>query len=152
MARLGPWGGGQGGRRPCRGLQEAVHSGRLGGGVDRIAGGGVVRSSVPAGGRVPGPETAAGVGGVPGVDQEPDRADEPGPVGDDEPAAAGPVPTGGTGVCGLVVAAALGPEEGPTERPRRGAVTPAASPGDPATSIEVAGRGGGSGVSGANIP
>jgi len=40
------------------------------------------------------PEATAGLGGVPGVDEESDRADEPGAVGDDEPVAAGAVPVG----------------------------------------------------------
>ena len=44
-------------------------------------------AAVPAGGRVPRPEAAAGLGGVPGVDGQPDPADQPGEVGDDEPAA-----------------------------------------------------------------
>ena len=47
-----------------------------------LADGGIVLRPVPPGGRVPGPEAAAGLGGVPGVDQQPDRADEPGAVGD----------------------------------------------------------------------
>ena len=89
---------------------------------------------VPSGGRVPGPEAAAGVGGVPGVDPQPDRADEPGAVGDDEPAAAVAVPAGRRGVHGLVVAAAVEPEEGPAERAGRGAAAAAASGGNPATS------------------
>ena len=90
--------------------------------------------AVPPGGRVPGPEAAAGLGGVPGVDPEPDRADEPGAVGDDEPAAAVAVPAGRRGVRGLVVAAAVEQEEGPAERAGRGAVAAAAPAGNPATS------------------
>ena len=39
---------------------------------------------------------------MPGVDGQPDRADQPGAVGDDEPAAAAPIPPGGGGG-GLVV-------------------------------------------------
>ena len=96
--------------------------------------------AVPPGGRVPGPEAAAGLGGVPGVDQEPDRADEPGAVGDDEPAAAGAVPAGGGGRGGLVVPAAVEQGEGPAERAGRGAAAAAASAGNPATSVGVAGR------------
>ena len=36
-----------------------------------------VRSAVPAAGRVPRPEAAAGLGGVPSVDGQPDPADQP---------------------------------------------------------------------------
>ena len=46
-------------------------------GVDGAADGGVVRGAVPPGGRVPRPEAAAGLGGVPGLDRQPDRADHP---------------------------------------------------------------------------
>jgi len=63
--------------------------------LDRAADGGTVRGSVPAGGRVPRPEAAAGLGGVPGVDGQPDPADQPGAVGDDEPAAVVAVSAGG---------------------------------------------------------
>ena len=42
-----------------------------------LADGGVVHGAVPAGGRVPRPEAAAGLGGVPGVDGQPDPADQP---------------------------------------------------------------------------
>ena len=59
------------------------------------ADGGVVRRPIPARGRLPRPEAAAGLGGMPGLDEEPDRADHPGAVGDDEPAAAVAVPAGG---------------------------------------------------------
>ena len=61
-------GAGQGGGRLCRGLQEAVHPGHLGGGADGPADGRAVRGAVPPGGRVPRPEAAAGLGGVPGLD------------------------------------------------------------------------------------
>ena len=123
-----------------RGLQEAVHPGDLGGGADRAADGGVVRGAVPARGRVPRPEAAAGLGGVPGVDPEPDRADQPGAVGDDEPAAAVAVPAGGGRGGGLVVPAAVEQGQGPAERAGRGAADAAASGGNPATSLGVAGR------------
>src|SRR3954451_3577593 len=94
---------------------------------------------------VPGPEATAGVGGVPGVDQEPDPADEPGPVGDDEPVATGAVPVGSRRRSGLVVPAALEQEEGPPERAGRGTATPPSSPGGPAPSVGLAGNKGGSG-------
>ena len=77
VAGAGLGGAGQGDRRRGRGVQEAVHAGDLGGGADRAADGGAVRGPVPARGRVPRPEAAAGLGGVPGVDREPDRADQP---------------------------------------------------------------------------
>ena len=78
VAGAGPRGAGQGRRGAGRGVQEAVHPGDLGRGPDGFADGGAVRRPVPARGRVPRPEAAAGVGGVPGLDQEPDRADRPG--------------------------------------------------------------------------
>ena len=44
VAGLGARRAGQGGGRPGRGLQEAVHAGHLGGGADRVADGGAVRA------------------------------------------------------------------------------------------------------------
>ena len=77
VAGPGLGGAGQGDCRLRRGIQGAVHPGDLGGGVDGAADGGVVHGAVPAGGRVPRPEAAAGLGGVPGVDGQPDPADQP---------------------------------------------------------------------------
>src|SRR5262249_59200003 len=134
VARAGMGGTGQGDRRPGRGRQEAVHPGDLGSGADRAADGGTVRGAVPAGGRLPRPEAAAGLGGVPGVDPESDRADQPGAVGDDEPAAALAVPPGGQRGGGLVVPAPLEPGQGPTERTGRGAADAAAPPRNSAAS------------------
>ena len=95
--------------------------------------------AVPPGGRVSGSEAAAGLGGVPGVDPQPDRADQPGAVGDDEFAATGAVPPGGGRRGGLVVPPAVEQEEGPAERAGRGAAVQASSGEDRATS--VGGRG-----------
>ena len=50
------------------------------------------------------------------------------------------VPAGAPEGCGLVVPAAVEQEEGPAERAGRGAAAAAASAGDPATSVGVAGR------------
>src|SRR5207245_10080086 len=119
---------------------EAVHSGDLGGGVDGVADGGTVRSPVPAGGRVPRPEAAAGLGGVPGLDPESDRADQPGAVGDDEPAAAVAVPAGGVRGGGLVVPAAVEPGHGSAERAGRGAADAAASRRNSALPVGMAGN------------
>ena len=55
-----------------------------------------------------------------GLDPGPDRADQPGPVGDAEPAAVGSVPVGGRRLQGLVVASALELEEGPAQCAGRG--------------------------------
>ena len=96
--------------------------------------------AVPAGGRVPRPEAAAGLGGVPGVDGQPDPADQPGAVGDDEPAAVVAVSAGGVGKGGLVVAAAVEQEEGSSQRAGRGAADAAASRANSATSLEVGER------------
>ncbi len=115
-------------------------SSHLGGGVDRLGDGGVVRGAVPSGGRVPGPEATAGLGRVPGVDQEPERADESSARGDDEFAAVGADSVGGRGRGGLVVPAAVGSGEGATERVGRGAPPAAPSPGDPAIPVGMAGR------------
>src|SRR5205807_1395113 len=103
------------GRGAGRGVQEAVRAGDLGDGVDRTADGGALRGAVPAGGRDPGPQATTGLGGVPGVDGRPDRADQPGAVGDDEPAAAVAVPAGGGRGGRLVVPSAVGQGQGPAE-------------------------------------
>ena len=136
----GMGGPGQGDRRGGPGVQEAVHPGDLGRGADRAADGGVVRGAVPARGRVPRPEAAAGLGGVPGVDQEPDRADQPGAVGDDELAAPPSIPAGGGRGGGLVVPTAVAQGQGPSQRAGRGAADAAASGGNSAASVGVAGR------------
>ena len=86
-----------------------------------------------------------GLGRVPGLDPGPDRADQPGPVGDAEPAAVGSVPVGGRRLHGLVVASALESEEGPAQCAGRGAAAATAWLGDPGPADEMAGRGGGSG-------
>ena len=123
-----------------RGLQGAVHPGDLGGGVDGAADGGVVHGAVPAGGRVPRPEAAAGLGGVPGVDGQPDPADQPGAVGDDEPAAVVAVSAGGVWNGGLVVPAAVEQEEGSSQRTGRAAADAAASGANSAISLEAGGK------------
>ena len=66
-----------------------------------------------------------GLGGVPGLDQEPDRADHPGAMGDDEPAATVAVPPGGDRGPGLVGPAALEPGQGSAERAGRRAASAA---------------------------
>ena len=88
---------------------------------------------------------AAGLGRVPGLDPGPDRADQPGPVGDAEPAAVGSVPVGGRRLHGLVVASALESEEGPAQCAGRGAAAATAWLGDPEPAGEMAGQGRGSG-------
>src|SRR4051812_41549107 len=55
---------------------------------------------------------------------QPDRAHQPGPVGDDEPVATGAVRVGSLRRSGLVVPAALEQDEGPSECAGRGAVIP----------------------------
>ena len=140
VAGAGLGGAGQGDCRLRRGIQAAVHPGDLGGGVDGAADGGVVHGAVPAGGRVPRPEAAAGLGGVPGVDGQPDPADQPGAMGDDEPAAVVAVSAGGVWQGGLVVPAAVEQEEGSSQRAGRGAADAAASRANSATSLEVGER------------
>ena len=71
---------------------------------------------------------------------QPDRADQPGAVGDDEPAAAAAVPAGGGRGGGLVVPAAVEQEQGPAQRAGRGAADAAASRGNSATSLGVGGK------------
>ena len=137
VASPGLGGAGQGDCCRRRGLQGAVHPGDLGGGVDRAANGGVVHGAVPAGGRVPRPEAAAGLGAVPGVDGQPDPADQPGAVGDDEPAAVIAVSAGGVWKGGLVVAAAVEQEEGSSQRTGRAAADAAASGANSAISLEA---------------
>ena len=102
--------------------------------------GGVVHGAVPAGGRVPRPEAAAGLGGVPGVDGQPDPADQPGAVGDDEPAAVVAVSAGGVWKGGLVVPAAVEQEEGSSQRTGRAAADAAASGANSAISLEAGGK------------
>ena len=99
-----------------------------------------VRSAVPAAGRVPRPEAAAGLGGVPSVDGQPDPADQPGAAGDDEPAAAVAVPAGGVRGSGLVVPAAVEQEEGSSQRAGRAAADAAASGANSAISLEAGGK------------
>ena len=102
-----------------------------------LADGGIVHGAVPAGGRVPRPEAATGLGGVPGVDGQPDPADQSGAVGDDEPAAAVAVPAGGVRGGGLVVPAAVEQKEGSSQRAGRGAADAAASRANSTLSLEV---------------
>ncbi len=71
---------------------------------------------------------------------QPDRADQPGAMGDDEPAAAPPIPAGGGRGGGLVVPTAVEQGQGPSQRAGRGAADAAASGGNPAASVGVAGR------------
>ena len=71
---------------------------------------------------------------------QPDRADQPGAMGDDEPAAAVAVPAGGVRGGGLVVPAAVAQGQGSSQRAGRGAADAAACGGDSATSVGVAGR------------
>ena len=97
-------------------------------------------TAVPAGGRVPRPEAAAGLGGVPGVDGQPDPADQPGAVGDDEPAAVVAVSAGGVWKGGLVVPAAVEQEEGSSQRTGRAAADAAASGANSAISLEAGGN------------
>ncbi len=52
--------------------------------------------AVPARGRVPRPEAASGLGRVPRMDQESDRANKPGAMGDVELAASGAISTSGS--------------------------------------------------------
>ena len=92
------------------------------------------------GGRVPRPEAAAGLGGVPGVDGQPDPADQPGAVGDDEPAAVVAVSAGGVWKGGLVVPAAVEQEEGSSQRTGRAAADAAASGANSAISLEAGGK------------
>src|SRR5262249_22047082 len=140
VARAGMGGTGQGDRRPGRGRQEAVHPGDLGSGADRAADGGTVRGAVPAGGRLPRPEAAAGLGGMPGVDPESDRADQPGAVGDDEPAAAVAGPAGSERGGGLVGGGTEERRRGPDERAGWTAADAAASGGNSAASGGVGGN------------
>ena len=59
--------------------------------------------------------------------KQPDRADQPGAVGDDEPAAVVAVPAGGVRGEGLVVPAAVEQGQGSSQRAGRGAADAAAS-------------------------
>ena len=96
------------------------------------------RRGVPAAG--PGPETKAGVGRVPGVDQGPDRADDAGAMDHDEPAEVVAVPSGWRGETGMVVTAAVEPREGPARWAGCRAFAEAASVGNSALSVELAER------------
>ena len=71
---------------------------------------------------------------------QPDRADQPGAVGDDEPAAAVAIPAGGGRGGGLVVPAAVEQGQGSAQRAGRGAADAAAPGGNSAASVGVAGR------------
>src|SRR6185312_8955826 len=94
---------------------------------------------VSAGRRLSGLETAIGLGGVPGLDQEPDRADQPGAVGDHESVATGPVSPGGERQGGLVVPAPMEQEEGTSERAGPGAADAAAPRKNSSVSLGMAG-------------
>ena len=67
----------------------------------------------------------------------PRSSDQPGAVGDDEPAAVAAVSAGGVWKGGLVVPAAVKQEEGSSQRAGRGAADAAASRANSATSLEV---------------
>jgi hypothetical protein len=121
-------------------VKAAVHRSDLGGGPERIADGRVVRRPVPPRGWIPGLEAAVGMGRVPSLDEEADRADEPGAMVDDEPDAAAAIPAGCGGMHRLVVAAALEQEERSTECIGRGATTETSSAGNSAFPVELAGR------------
>ena len=109
-------------------------------GPERAGDGRAVRGAVPPGGRVPRPEAAAGLGGVPCLDPQPDRADQPGAVGGAEPDAAGAVPARGGRGHGLVDAAALEQGQGQAQRAGRGTAVQAARRGNPPRSLGLAGR------------
>src|SRR5262249_51333521 len=153
VARDRPRRPGQGRRRPGRGLHEAVHAGQQRPRPERAAAAGGLLRPLPPGGWLPRPQAAVGLGGVPRLDQEPDRADQPGAVGGDEPAAAVAVPVGGVRGGGLVVPTAVAQGQGSAQRAGRRAGDAAAWGGDPATSVGGAGRWGrnrgGRGMSGA---
>ena len=136
---------GQGGGRQGRGLPPAVSPGQFGDRVDRRGDRGRVCGAIPPGGRVPGPQAAAGLGRVPGLNPGSRGADQPGPCGDAEPAAVGSVPVGGRRLHGLVNSPALESEEGQAQCAGRGAAAATAWLGDPEPAGEMAGRRGGSG-------
>ena len=71
---LGMRSAGQGDRRLRRGIQGEVHPGDLGGGVDGVADGGIVQRRFRR--RTGSATDATGLGGVPGVDGQPDPADQ----------------------------------------------------------------------------
>ena len=71
------------------------------------------------------------------MDGQPDPADQPGAVGDDEPAAVVAVPAGGVWEEGLVVPAAVEQEEGSTQRAGRTAADAEASGANSALSLEM---------------
>ena len=87
VAGVGVGSTGQGGGSRSRGLPQAFHLVSSATGTDRPADRGVVLCSVPAGGRLPRPEATAGLGGVPGLDEEAGAADIVGADGDHEFAA-----------------------------------------------------------------
>src|SRR5262249_45167017 len=88
-------GAGQGGGSPGGGLPQTVHVGQFGNRLERRADRGTVLRAVPAGGWVPRLEATAGLGGVPGVDEAADRADDAGVVRDLDVVAAGGPGAGG---------------------------------------------------------
>src|SRR5262249_33207677 len=112
VAGAGARGAGQGGGGRGRGLPQALHAGDQRRRAERAAGGGAVRRPLPAGGRLPRPQGAAGLGGVPGLDEEPGRADHAGAVRDADAAAAAATAAAGGGGGGLGGGTARGNGQG----------------------------------------
>src|SRR5215813_6607637 len=140
VAGAGARGAGQGGGGRGRGLPQALHAGDQRRRAERAAGGGAVRRPLPAGGRLPRPQGAAGLGGVPGLDEEPGRADHAGAVRDADAAAAAATAAAGAGGGGLVAAPAVEPAQGAAECAGRGAAAAAAPRRNPAASVGLAGE------------
>jgi len=132
--------GGQGGGGRSGGLPQAVHAGDVGGVPDGRADRGAVLRALPGGGRVPGPQAASGLGGVPSVDAAAHRADDAGIVRDHGHAAAVGVVAGGVGGGGLVAATAVESAEGEAGRAGRTATAARGAGGVAAASGGVAGK------------
>src|SRR5207244_3958657 len=88
---------------------------------------GIVLCPLPAGGRLPRPQATAGLGGVPGLDQEPDSADHAGAVPDPDLVAAVAVPPGGARRRSVVAASTVEPAQDPAQCVGPGALPPPAS-------------------------
>src|SRR5262249_56569655 len=93
----------------------------------------------PAGGRVPGPQAAPGLGGVPCLDPQPHRANDAGTVGDADGVAAVAVRPASAAGRRVVVAATVESAQDAAQCAGRRAAVAAAPAGNGASSGRVAG-------------
>src|SRR6516225_8533979 len=116
VARAGTRRARQGGRRRGGRLSPALHPGQQRHRTERPADGGGLRRPLPAGGCLPRPQAAAGLGGVPGLDASAHRADDAGAAGDDDRPAVAAVGVAAATRGRLVVAPAVESAQEPAER------------------------------------